>query len=285
VDLGRLGRRFEALFRLDPAAAARAPELAREATPARSKIVVDALSLARTAASQAALAAIARDPATAKRSRGSAVQYLAHQEAPSTDVVSAVVALLDDADPELRQMARLTYGAFARSLRPAAAERARGITQDLLGRLDRASAADERAELVVAIGNTGAPEAWPVLRRLATSGAMRERAQAIEALRFVNDPGVEPFLTEILRAPGDESVRLAVIGAVRFRDPGPYASALADVARNDPAAAVRTAALSVLGDRLATLPALRPVLEQIRAGDGAAGNRALAARYLDRAGR
>jgi hypothetical protein len=282
ADLAPLAHRFEALFRLDGAAAARAPALVRGDTPARSKIVVDALSLARTAASQLALAAIAGDASAPNRPRGSALQYLAHQDAPSSDVVDAVAALLDDPAPGLRQMARLTYGAFARSLRPTAAARSRRIVEDVLGRLSRATTADERAELIIALGNAGAPEAWPVLQPLARSGAMRERTRAIESLRFVEDPAVDPFLIEMLRGSEEESVRLAVIGAVRFRDLGPHASVLAEVARHDSAAGVRKAALSVLGDRLSVLPTLRPVLEDIRSSDGVAQNRELAARYLDR---
>lgn len=283
--LRSLQRRFEALFRLDRAAAARAPGLVRDDTPARSKIVVDALSLARTTASQAALAAIAGDAAAPVRPRGSAIQYLAQQDAPPGDVVNAVAALLDDRAPDLRQMARLTYGAFARSLRPTAPDRSRRIIDDLLARLARATTAAERSELVVAIGNAGAVAALPVLRRVAESGTARERAQAVEALRFVDDPSVDSFLIELLRASSDVPVRLAVIGAVRFREVGPFARVLADVAQHDPTASIRSAALSVLGDRMTTLRTLQPVLEDIRNRDGAASNRELAARYLDRAER
>jgi hypothetical protein len=72
------------------------------------------------------------------------------------------------------------------------------------------------------------------------------------------------------------------LAVVRFRDLGPHARAIADVARTDPAPAVRSAAIALLGDRLATLPTLRPVLDEIRARDAEARNRELAARYLDR---
>jgi hypothetical protein len=67
---------------------------------------------------------------------------------------------------------------------------------------------------------------------------------------------------------------------VRFRDVGPFAAALAEVARHDPAPTVRNAAISLLGDRLTALPTLRTVLEDVRAHDPVAGNRALAGRYL-----
>ena len=42
-----------------------------------------------------------------------------------------IIALLDEADPVLRQMARLAYGGLARSLRPTARDRARHIVEDL----------------------------------------------------------------------------------------------------------------------------------------------------------
>jgi HEAT repeat protein len=256
--------------------------VARDEPPARSKLVVDALSLARTAASQVALAAIARDPATPSRVRGNAIQYIAHQDAPPAEVVGALAALIDDGDPELRQIARLAYGACARSTRRLAPDRAHAIIRDLLGRLDRAMAASERAELVIAIGNTGAVEALPALRRIIEAGPLRERAQAIAALRFIDDPQVDPLLTRTLLSAPEEAVRLAVIGAVRLRDLGPHASAMAGVARSDPSAGVRRAALALLGDRLVSLPALRSVLEDIQRTDPAAQNRADAARDLGR---
>jgi hypothetical protein len=56
-----LGRRFETLYRLRPAAAEGAPAIVRQERAPRGKIVLDALARANTAQSAAALAAIVTD--------------------------------------------------------------------------------------------------------------------------------------------------------------------------------------------------------------------------------
>jgi hypothetical protein len=283
-EAGAVARRFEALFRLDAQAAARAPGLVRAEAPARGRLVVDALSLSRTPASQTALGAVAKDPAAPHVARSYAIQYLAQQDALPEPAVAAIAGLLDDPDRELRQMSRLTYGACARGLRATAPARAARITGELLTRLERAAEgterADDRADFIVALGNAGDPAALPELRKIAEAGALRDRTQAIESLRFIDDPGVNPFLTALIRGSREEPIRLAVISAVRFRDVGPFAAALADVARKDPAPSVRNAAVSLLGDRLRALPTLRPILEEVQSHDEVAKNRELAARYL-----
>jgi len=171
-------------------------------------------------------------------------------------------------------------------LRASAPARARQITEELTKRFDGVGygkglpKGNDRMELVIALGNSGSPEALPLLRRLSTGGELRERTQAIEALRFIDDPGVDPLLLQVLDGAKEESVRMAVISAVRFRSIGPFAGALAEVARRDPEPTVRSAVVALLGDRLRTLPTLRPVLEEVERKDSAAKNRELAGRYL-----
>jgi HEAT repeat protein len=282
-----LRRRLEALFRTDAAAAARAPELVRALAPERAKLLLDALSLAASNASQSALGAIARDAAVLKAARQYAVQYMGHQEEPSQEAVTAVASLLDDRDPQLRQMARLTYGACANRLRATDRARSQRIVDDLLSRLWRTAAERDRSDridLTMALGNAGDPSSLPSLRELMNGDEIRVRAAAVDALRFIDNPEVDPLLTSLLQSP-DDPIRLAVIDAIRFRPVGPFAVTLADVARKDPTPGVRNAAVALVGARLAQLPSLRPILEDVQKHDREEKNRALAARYLAPASR
>jgi hypothetical protein len=59
IERSRKPRRFEALFRLDPQAVARAPGLVQGQAAARGKVIVGALSMARTPSAAAALGELA----------------------------------------------------------------------------------------------------------------------------------------------------------------------------------------------------------------------------------
>jgi hypothetical protein len=279
-----LARRFEALFRLENSAPARASALMRTSQSAQAKLLLDALSLAATPSASSALGAIAKDPAIPMPLRQTAVQYLAHQPTPSDDAVANVQSLLDDRDPSLRQVARLTYGAFAALLRPSIPEQANRIGGELLARLDRAATgSSDQLDILMALANAGEVKALPVLRRLLTTGQpLRVRTNAIEALRGIDSPEVDPLLIPALRGREETSLRLAALRAIRARAIGPYAAEVAEVARKDPDPQVRSAAVSLLGDRMHVLPTLRPVLEEVRKNDSTAGNRDLANRYLAR---
>jgi hypothetical protein len=120
-------------------------------------------------------------------------------------------------------------------------------------------------------------------RLLGEEQPLRVRTGAIEALRAIDAPDVDPLLTAQLGPKQPPSVRLAAIRAMRARQVGPFAAALAEVARKDPDPQIRNAAVALLGDRMAALPTLRPILEDVGKNDGAAKNRELANRYLAQA--
>lgn len=263
---GSLKRAFQALFRQEPDTAARAPTLVRSATPGRGKLVVDALSLASGSQAQSALASIAIDASVPFVGREYALRYLAHQPQPSEAVIKRVATLLDDPNAELRQMARFTYGAFAHS-DPA---QAKPIASELLSRLDRAQSPAERLELVTALGNAGATEALPALRHCIQNGELQLRTRAIESLRFIDDPSIDPLLESILSGRESESLRVAAINALKFRRLGPFTATLAEMAEKDPSSNVRKAAIDLLGSRLSEFPALAGVLERVRAHEPAA---------------
>jgi hypothetical protein len=272
--------RWEALLRLEPATAARVPPLVRGEPADRGKLLVDALSGAGTGEAQAALAAIAAEPAADRKLRLSAVQYLGLQPSPTPTAVAGLRALLDD--HELGQAALLALGACARGLRPTAPDKTRELVGELNTRLARASDEKSRQDLVVALGNAGDPSSLPALRAFIDEKGGGLRTPAIEALRFIADPAVDPLLGSLLARTGDTSTRFAAISAIRFRDVGPFAVQLAEVARHDRIETIRRAAIELLGSHLGDLPALRPLLEEVAHADPAPSNRQVAEGYLAR---
>ena len=248
-------------------------------------MLVDALSGSGTAEAQAALATIAAAPAAPSALRLYAVQYLGLQHAPAPAGVAGVRALLDDRNHELAQAAVLALGACARTLRPTAPDCARAIVAELHARIDRAPDAQSRQDLVVALGNAGDPSSLPTLRGIIEAKektGSSSRTMAIEALRFIQDPAVDALLGTLLGRTNDTSTRFAALSAIRFRDVGPFAAQLAEVARRDPAEHIRRAAIDLLGSRLGTLPTLRPLLEEVARSDPDRRNRETAERYLGR---
>ncbi len=275
-DAAALDRSFQALFRLNPEAAARAPAIVRTAAPERGKAIVDALSLAGSDAAQLALAEVATDTAAPLVPREYAVQYVAQQEQPKSAAIAGLRKLLDDPNLELRQMARFSYGACARR----APAEAHAIATELVARLERAPNDGDREELIMALGNAGAAAAFPALERYSRQGALRLRARALEALRFVQEPKADALLSNVLTSSDPEPLRLAAIAALRSREVGPFTATLAQMARKEGSDNVRTAVIDLLGSKLPAFPALRPVLEAVKRGDKLTKNRELAARYL-----
>ena len=272
-----LKHELEALFRQNPAAAARAPALVRAEGPTQGKLVVDALTLAGGAPALEALANIATDSAAGSLVRGSAIRYLAHHAEPPPVVVDKVASLLDDSNAELRRMARFCYGALARR----APKQSQRITSELLSRLERSESAAERLELVTALGNSGANAALPALRPyLDAAQPFDLRLRAIESLRFMNDPAVDPLLESILRSKEPDALRVAAITAIRSRNVGPFTMTLAEIAEKEPSESVRSAAVDLLGSKLTEFPALRAVLERSKVTDKRKKIRELAAQKL-----
>jgi hypothetical protein len=285
--------RWEALLRLELATAARIPalvlgEAAQGGGGGGGKVLVDALSGAGTDQAQAALAAIAADPAAGPTLRMYAIQYLGLQRSPAPAGVAGLRALLDDRNHDLAETALLALGACAHNLRATAPDRTRELVGALHTRLARATDPKTRQDLVVALGNAGDPSSLPVLRALIENKDAKgdkgdaARTSAIEALRFISDPAVDPLLGGLLGRAGDTSARFAAISAIRFRDVGPFTAQLAEVARHDPAEHIRRAAIDLLGSHVGDLPTLLPLLEELAHSDPDSRNRELAARYLTR---
>lgn len=279
-----LNERFAALFRRSEESVLEVLPIVRTLEGAQGGIVVDALSAAATEPAQAVLGAIGADTGVSRALRKKAIQYLPRQSRVTTKAVTVIADLLDDDDPEIRQVARFAYGACARKIYEKNYDEASRMVDLLLQRLERSAELAERTELIIALGNAGHEKALPVLKH--SIGAMDAslRLPAIEALRFIEGSEADDVLLSLLGNAKDAIARVAAIQTVRHREAGPFIETLVEVARKDPEKDVRGAAIDLLGARLARLPTLRSVLERVAQNDLDRQNRRRAAEYLARSG-
>lgn len=273
-------RRFQALFRLQESSIAEIVKRLTSISPEHAKIVVDALSLSGTDATQDALASIACDEHLARLPRSYALRYLAHQENPTAAAVAGAERLLDDADAERRQMARFAYGTLAAKMASRHPSQAETMARTLLWRLPSAASDDERSDLFLALGNTANPIAYETLRQASAEGSLLLRATALQAIGHINDPRVVALLEEALHNK-EQALRMAALDGIARREVGPFLPALVKVAKTDESPYVRSAAIDRLASALDTAPSLRAVLTDLASKDTNAKVRAAAARALD----
>jgi len=259
-------RRLEALFRLQETSIEDAIERLPRTSEPHGKLVLDALSLARTEAAQAGLAAVAGGARFVAMQREYAIRYLSPQDSPSEASRATLSRLIDDADPRRRQFARFAYGTLASRIAEHNPERAREVVQSLMDRVPAAVNDSERSDLYLALGNSASSLAFPLLRAAATGGSGILRVTAIESLGRIDDPGVVPLFSELLRST-EERVRMATLSGIQRREVGPFLPALVELARHDPSADVRSAAIEMLGAQLRATPQLREVLLECASKD------------------
>jgi HEAT repeat protein len=113
------------------------------------------------------------------------------------DVTPALIALLEDADPNLRMHAALALGQL----------RGNGDVPALIGALDDADD-NVRFHAIEALGSLAAPEAVEALAEIAASGNFFLAFAAIDALGKCDDGRVAPRLCGML---SDETLRRAVV--------------------------------------------------------------------------
>ena len=271
-------RQLQAMFRLDERTIARALERLPTLPASNAKFALDAFTLAGTLATQNALAHVAGDEHFAPILREYAIRYLGHQQVATPESLAALRKLIDDANPQRRQMARFAYGTLATrsSQQP---ERAREIVSDLLAREALANNESERSDLYLALGNTASADALPVLKRAAAENHGRLQLTAIEALGRIADPAVVEIMQTYL-GHRDEAVRIAAINGVQRRELGPFFPALVELAKHDKSIEVRGAAIELLGSQLGQVPSLRTALADVAKNDPEPKVREAAARQL-----
>jgi len=137
---------------------------------------------------------------------------------PSTESEKALRDLAFNApDPNVRGAAILGLGSMARSLDASEPGRSSAIIDFLLERATAAGPSEQRQASLQALGNSASSRALPVLAKLATVGSPAVRAAAMDALRNIPRPQVDPLLRKTLSSDGDPQVRLEAAFALGFR--------------------------------------------------------------------
>ncbi|HEV7557044.1 MAG TPA: HEAT repeat domain-containing protein, partial [Kofleriaceae bacterium] len=267
--------KMSALFRAHPTtvadatAAIRSGQLSKEDAQA-------VLGSLRDAATPVAIDALASVLGTAGVDNETRSAAAASMSLAKTTTPAAVASLRDaaaDPDPTVRSSSILALGGVV----PQAGGDGAGITSDLLGSLDRATSAEDRALYIRALGNAGQASAYPAIVAALDDPSPLVQTAAVAALRFIDVADVDPLLDRIATTNDDADVRENAVFAIGFRTLAMHNTALGQVARVDAADTARLAAIDLLGREVKSDPAVRAVLLTCAAQDPSADVRARAA--------
>jgi hypothetical protein len=124
---------------------------------------------------------------------------------------------LNAPDQNAAGTAMLALGSMAHSLQSTEPARASSIVDFLLQRASSAGALEEKQAALQALGNSSSSRALPLLMKLAGSETAGIRSAAVDALRNIPQPQVDPLLRHILLADAEAQVRLEAAFALGFR--------------------------------------------------------------------
>jgi len=253
--------RIAALMRLEPETIRTAQRMVLDGAEAAGTLI-GAMGEAGTPAAQHALGELLATPTLGEEPRTHVAVALGLTAAPTRDTLRA----LDDAASgtgDLASTATLAQGNASLRMHDDDPQAAAAQVDALLARLARASDDEERALVLRALGNTGDPRILDALTQALATGSITVRIAATEALRLVPGSAADQLL---LARCADASglVRAAAVFAFTDRDLGPFAAALARMARRDADVGVRRAIVDLAAARL---DELRAVVEQVAAND------------------
>jgi hypothetical protein len=257
--------RLAALVRLRPGAAHEL-ETRIASAPAQSLTLAQALGRANCPEARQALRDLATNSAANREARLAAVHALAPDD-PEAATLSAMAGLLDAPDPELREAAVYCYGTALGAWRRRDPVAASPALDALVARLEHSSDDAQRILALRGLGNAADAATLPALRRGLAAPQAPVRNAAVQALRSVMAPEVDPAIIAVMRGDPSADVRAAALFSAGFRDVTTYADAAAELALHDPSAVVRGASVDLLGRTLATAPRSRTVLEEVARKD------------------
>jgi HEAT repeat protein len=268
--------RLPALFRQRPESVARATAMVREGHNAGR--IVHALGTAGTQAAQEALTRISHDTSLPVRVRVESLAALLQLRHPSAAAMRAPRDLIDDVNPAIRNVAALSLGGLARAGRETERDEALATDRLLANHYSKASDAQERMDILSAIGNSAGASLLPTIE-----SALREsplvRAAAARALRLFPASDSDFLLVDVMAKDPDPSVRSAAIFAAKFRPlTEAVLTALIKSAKHDPVDRVRADAVTLLGQRERESPRIPEALAQVAASEPKASIRKLARR-------
>lgn len=267
-----------ATFRQQPQTIERALAKIRAGAPNRDALL-DALAASGSDQSQLALIQLLDSAHLDRERRHAAAFALSRTPKPGPAAIRALRAQLDD--EFVGTQALYGLGTFCRLLR----ESGDVDASEELGRLlmQRLAAADGEQAItrsLRAISNSGFAPALGVVKPLLDDAREAVRADALEAIRLMDSPGVDATIAARLAADSSVKVQMAALSAIKARKPtAVLAQALSDATRaTDTHVRYRTTELAVAW--LERRPELRRTLERVLRQDGEEKIRRLAAAAL-----
>ncbi len=150
---------------------------------------------------------------TARANLRSYVAYIGRLsllDAPDADSARFALALYDGSEGHAKTAAAYAMGSIVSKLPPGDDELRAELNQRLIDDLIAEPSAQERAGLLVALGNAGQAENLPVIREAATSPASAVRAAAASALRKTPGPQTATVLVGLAADRNHEVQRAAL---------------------------------------------------------------------------
>lgn len=249
------------LFRLNAGAVDAAVERLQRGTKNPSRLW-DSMAAAGSPAAQEGLRRVIEMPEWDDTQRRSQMIGLSLVSRPTQETLAFLHEKFDD--PVQGQQARYGFGSAIYHLREAAPEQAAAAFGQLTDELRGARTEHDVTDLLVAVGNSGMPEAVALAKGYAAQDNEMVRAAAAEAVRRVPSTEADQFLAEAITTDGHDFVRTQAVRAFSDRPVTEGAvQLLADVARNDASVVTREAALSVLARYATDHPELSAIVKEL----------------------
>ncbi|HEY3668724.1 MAG TPA: HEAT repeat domain-containing protein, partial [Polyangiaceae bacterium] len=242
VGASNVQTRLTALFRINPRAATAALAALDRGN---ASAIFGALASAGTPEAQQALADAIRKEQANPELRQAALDATLLAEHPSSDMLRATQEASQSGDPESKHNASLVLGALARRSAAEDGDSSQAAVKALAEQASTANAGIERVNALNALGNSGSTQAMPAIAQSLASDDPGVRAAATQALRFVQDPSVDPLLVKSL-SDGSPEVRRAALFAAGYRAYDAVGPTLESIAKQDPEPGVRSEVVSTL---------------------------------------
>lgn len=259
----RLFIEFAALLRSDDGAVDQVMEQILSDELDDPSMLWDALASAGSPKAQAALRQLFADPRFDQSEHRMQLIGLSFVQKPTKETVDYLASTVGDADHG--QQARFGLGTAANRLAakdPLLAEQA---VSTLVQLLDGAQTEGDRCDYLLALGNTGAPQARPLVLAALEDESTQVRAAAATALRYMQGDEIDAALLTLMTKEAEPSVRLNAHAAARNRPPtAALLDAVYEASEHDDDREVRREAGATLGEWQRQVPEIGTALAEFK---------------------
>lgn len=238
------------LFKTDPEAMRLARAEIQKGLPMKkAEPLMGAMSMASGPEAESQLIELVNDNDLDPEVREYSVAHLGSVETPSDDVISTLAALSsDEASGPLRPQALTSLGnALRRGAEAGGSETQAQAFEQLIELSKTASTPLDKANSMLALGNTASPQALPAIAEGLASTDPMVRHSAVFALREVPGAEIDGRIISVMTSDPQPEVRVAAGNALSYRDlNAPLAEGILKAVQVEPDSAVRDAALTAV---------------------------------------